>query len=547
MAGPALGASYSKKIGFIYVFNLIVGVGALTLPKAFQKAGLILGVLTLAFNAFIAFICVTYVVEAMSYSNFLLKKQKEEEEDDNKINLDKEEEEEKTSLLENQLLLNPAPTISTPLVVNNENENKKKKKKKKKKKVDPEVVEYQADPFSILERTEIGKMTEQFLGIIGKILFYITLIIYLFGDLVIYAVSVPKSLRQVTGPVFGLTNEGTFYLYLGIFGLFVVPFCFFNFQKTKPLQYATLGTRNLALFLMIILSLVFIIQGNGSVKNLTLFDITQFTGLFGTSIYSFMCHHSLPSIVSPILNKRGITKMFAGDFLMVFTAYVLLCFVAVFAFGSQPRESCSQRIHAGPPCQIQSLLTLNFTTYDCPFIAYFLALFPVFTLTSNYPLIAITLRNNIMVLFERVKIIADWKFSPYIFSAVAAIPPILFGFVTQDLDFLVHATGGFAGLLIQFVFPTLLVLFARRKISKYFEAQEITVPNFPFSEKVNTILTKIYTNKVFVFLFHRPRIGKTHLSPFSHIIFAIVILLFSLFAFGFNAFSLIYCTILDKC
>ena len=70
-----------------------------------------------------------------------------------------------------------------------------------------------------------------------------------------------------------------------------------------------------------------------------------------------------------------------------------MCYVAVFAFGEQPFENCSNRIHDGPPCQIQALFSLNFTTYRYTFIAAFLALFPVFTLTSNYPLIAITLRK----------------------------------------------------------------------------------------------------------------------------------------------------------
>lgn len=39
--GAAVGASYSKKIAFVYIFNLIVGVGALALPMAFHSAGML--------------------------------------------------------------------------------------------------------------------------------------------------------------------------------------------------------------------------------------------------------------------------------------------------------------------------------------------------------------------------------------------------------------------------------------------------------------------------------------------------------------------------
>jgi hypothetical protein len=49
-------------------------------------------------------------------------------------------------------------------------------------------------------------------------------------------------------------------------------------------------------------------------------------------------------------------------------------------------------------CTIQQLITLNYASYDIRPIAIFLTLFPVFTLSSNFPLIAITLRNNLMIL-----------------------------------------------------------------------------------------------------------------------------------------------------
>ena len=42
MAGPedlARGGQYSRPTGLVYIFNLIVGTGALTLPAAFHDAG----------------------------------------------------------------------------------------------------------------------------------------------------------------------------------------------------------------------------------------------------------------------------------------------------------------------------------------------------------------------------------------------------------------------------------------------------------------------------------------------------------------------------
>jgi len=67
------------------------------------------------------------------------------------------------------------------------------------------------------------------------------------GDLAIYAVAVPKSLAEVTkGFQFGsiqLTADTVYWFHLTIFVIVVVPFCFFEFQKTKPLQMITMVTR----------------------------------------------------------------------------------------------------------------------------------------------------------------------------------------------------------------------------------------------------------------------------------------------------------------
>jgi hypothetical protein len=42
MAGDtAVGASYSTPVAAIFIYNLIVGVGCLTLPHAFQAAGIV--------------------------------------------------------------------------------------------------------------------------------------------------------------------------------------------------------------------------------------------------------------------------------------------------------------------------------------------------------------------------------------------------------------------------------------------------------------------------------------------------------------------------
>lgn len=57
------------KVGLIYVFNLIVGTGALTLPAVFAQAGWFLGTILIVSLAFIGFITVTFIIEAMACAN----------------------------------------------------------------------------------------------------------------------------------------------------------------------------------------------------------------------------------------------------------------------------------------------------------------------------------------------------------------------------------------------------------------------------------------------------------------------------------------------
>ena len=57
------------QFAFFYIFNLIVGVGALALPKAFSEAGLVLGALLLVVLAFVSYMTTTYMTEAMAAAN----------------------------------------------------------------------------------------------------------------------------------------------------------------------------------------------------------------------------------------------------------------------------------------------------------------------------------------------------------------------------------------------------------------------------------------------------------------------------------------------
>jgi amino acid permease len=60
---------YSSWVGLVYVFNLIVGTGALTLPSVFAGAGWLLSTILVSLLALVSFITVTFVIETMACAN----------------------------------------------------------------------------------------------------------------------------------------------------------------------------------------------------------------------------------------------------------------------------------------------------------------------------------------------------------------------------------------------------------------------------------------------------------------------------------------------
>ena len=86
--------------------------------------------------------------------------------------------------------------------------------------------------------------------------------------------------------------------------------------------------------------------------------------MFGSIIFAFMCHHSLPGFIAPLSDARRARSILVGVYTTVAALYVVLCLGAAMAF---------------PAGQLQPLYTLNFRAVDVPLVGNFLRLFPVAT------------------------------------------------------------------------------------------------------------------------------------------------------------------------
>ena len=96
---------------------------------------------------------------------------------------------------------------------------------------------------------------------------------------------------------------------------------------------------------MIVLAIIHISKTNGGEGRPPIAEVSGIPNLFGVSVYSFMCQHSLPSLVTPIRNKRSLSKLLAADYMLILIFYMLLGMTAIYCFQSDV---------------LQDIYTLNF-------------------------------------------------------------------------------------------------------------------------------------------------------------------------------------------
>jgi len=313
-----------------------------------------------------------------------------------------------------------------------------------------------------------------------RIAFSLCMVAYLFGDLAIYCTAVAKSFRdvsctyipspsnttnssslQLSDPCWAtttLTRSDAYRIYVVVFLLLLGPFAFFNVSKTKYLQVFTTVMRWTAFITMVTLSSMRIADNTATHGNPNIANFSTAPAVFGVSVYAFMCHHSIPGLVSPIKDKSKVAAIMASDYLLIALFYLILAFTGIFAFPVVP-----------------DLYTLVFkpdpgssTSLPVEIADYFLALFPVFTLSTNFPIIAITLRNNLETIITDIPIFSTMSPTArkLVFPLLATVPPALVALGTEDLGILVTITGAYAGAGIQYVIPCCLVFLARRRLNQ---------------------------------------------------------------------------------
>ena len=456
---------------FAFVFNLLIGAGALAIPKPFAQAGAVLGA------PFLALLCVFSLATALFMVEVLLTmkviERAEKHDGDDAVGSGGAEP--------------PAPG-ELPGVVGNHHELEQ-----------PLVGGGGRGEEAAGRKMEMGTLAKSLLTPTGARLTYVVLCAYLFGDLSIYAVTIPKSLTALVCPHeehdlalshlsswhckniaghHGLTSDTVYRGFVLLLGIVQLPFVFQNVQKTLLIQMLSIAYRWSAFIIIIAICVVQMLSRRED-RNWTGFarqhDFNAVLPLFGVSTYSFMCHHSLPSLLDPMLSS-GSAEQLSFKRLRGPVAGALLCCLAFYLL-----MNCTVALR-WQASAIEDVITLNFQNFKSEVVAVFLELFPVCTLGASFPIIACTLRNNLQSLVvvhpdaghgrgrgpgghaHAARILKDT-----VLPVLVLVLPLTIAFFTQNVETLVSITGSYGGCAIEFIIPALLVHAARKKVKRAVE------------------------------------------------------------------------------
>ncbi|KAH9089253.1 hypothetical protein Ae201684P_001457 [Aphanomyces euteiches] len=187
-----------------------------------------------------------------------------------------------------------------------------------------------------------------------------------------------------------------------------------------------------------------------------LIDLDSFGLLFSTAVFSQLFQHSVPGLLAPLARKdQAKASAIFGSALGTTTLfYLALSLSCCYFFGPK----------------ISSSVNLNWAEFSwgfegavplwAKFLTLLVVLFPALDTLSVFPLIAITLGDN---LAASLKGHCGWfKYKKVFCRLVASVPPLIVAVMVTDLSVTLKFSGIF-GIYVAFITPALLQLVSQRE------------------------------------------------------------------------------------
>ncbi|EMD48200.1 amino acid transporter, putative [Entamoeba histolytica KU27] len=257
-----------------------------------------------------------------------------------------------------------------------------------------------------------------------------------------------------------------------LFALIVIPLSLMGVAEQAILQNILTCWRFFCFGVMALTCIIHIIYNSvkgtyevipPSKSTLTFFiDIGGFGTLFSSCSVALACHQNLPDVVTPTKPKNHLRRIVVLGITTATILYVIIGFACSFCFGDATRTPVTHN-------------WLGFTGCNGGFgvcddgssakwygvvVQWVILLFPAINLTSEYPLVCVTLSSNLLQMIPKQwkeKIPKIWLYSSRL---VAAVPPLIAGAIKGDLEVIFNFAGIF-GFFLLFIIPGVLQIYSK--------------------------------------------------------------------------------------
>jgi len=414
--------TYSTITTYAISINYIIGTGVFGLPFAFYSSGLVLGVLCLSLSAFLCLLCLRWVLESLARAEGITAAH--------------------TRGVQGERL--PIHRIT-------------------------------------FRKFDFTALFDMFAGWKGKAICQLTVDCYCYGALWAYCAVFSSSVASLFFQ-FGLNKTCdiydhpsaycnlTYYICLLIYAVITITFACRDMAEQATVQLIMTCYRFFAFEVMLLTVVIAMFHPNphspGKFSELPTVDWTGFGIMVTSGAVALNLHYNIPDIVKPSRNKRNLVTITS---LAQITAFLFYVFIGVLCAAYFQKDT-------------SPLVTLNWQEYtgrgggwggstsDRPWYAImvqlFVMLFPVFDMLTVFPLVAITLGDNIyaalpLSLKDRFAGEVLRKRLVIICRLVASVPPVVAAAALGKLDKIFSFVGLF-GFLLELIFPGLLHLLSSR-------------------------------------------------------------------------------------
>lgn len=493
---------YTPFVCYAFTVNYILGVGCLGIPFAFFQSGILLGSILVISLSFISYITVLWVAHAtqqeLKISLYLMtrninpfiispsvsqmkrkhlsrttKSTVVASASDRAKLLDQRHEGSTSYLSLDKTMISSSNIVSVPSsdIISDP----------KRSKIERSVSRdnLATDEMGELEVTDLA---EEFLGPYGKLVYQSALMALTYVGLLAYT--------QVFNDTFvsELWPASPRILPPMLFAIVVVPLSCFDLSEQITAQVAMSILRFFSLGILFFGTIVALcvdyehsamnfdtLDNNLQVNEVPFVNWSGFGVMFTTAIFSQLFQHSVPGLIRPLSaeDKKHVPTIFRAALITTTVLYIGTGTVCVLYFGDTLRQSVN-------------LNFVNFTwglTDDASLplrllvkaLTMTVVLFPALDTLSVFPLIAITLGNNLNAACpglylqlqrrdSKLTIIEAKKHSIIVWRLIAAIPPVICSLLVTNLVVSLQIAG-LCGIVVALVAPALIHLKTEDRVS----------------------------------------------------------------------------------